>query len=562
MPHPSSAGVVELVKKWYDECFSNHVLCRDQAADSQSSFPTRVIEVGGEDNMGIHILEVGDETLEPRGSYVALSHCWGQSRHLVSERSTIANLKLNIPWTKLPRTFQDAIAITRDLGIQYIWIDSLCIIQDDLMDWESEAEKMGAVYSNAALVIAATASLNGNGGLLFSRSGHIAMKGMDQNQNAFQIFVRHGLNHGPFTWGPGAENNMYRRHGAHLMSFPGYPLFTRAWCFQERLLGPRVLHFTKDEIVYECITGINCECGSLTDFSEEWLLPSRRHVASYLGKHEKNGFANPALGSSLFSTNESIIGRLPELTIPYSPLENNPLLEWRALVAEYSAKSISRSSDWLPALAGLASIWHEAGAGHYLAGIWSQDLLRSLLWRAVTPEQTNDIGSISPSWSWVSVGGLVTWLSPSAWNSVYFIEIDMHKSGVSLKGRNLFGEVTNGWLFLSGFVAEVTLADFYADDQSKPFVHLKVRGKTQHFDIDSLQRISQLSNREALWLKYCEDGGHERALVLAPVQKENLSGLPLEIQMFPTVYRRIGVVQYADKNIELPETRKVSMYIV
>lgn len=161
---PTATEVAKLVKQWHSKCLSTHPFCKKSMVNCERVLPKRVVDVGGNDNTGIHLLDSTTKGLD--SAYVALSHCWGQSRHLLLKRDNVESLKADIPWKDLPRTFQDAINVTRALGIRYIWIDSLCIIQDDKMDWEVEAEKMGALYSNASFVIAATASADGDGGLL------------------------------------------------------------------------------------------------------------------------------------------------------------------------------------------------------------------------------------------------------------------------------------------------------------------------------------------------------------------------------------------------------------
>jgi hypothetical protein len=92
-----------------------------------------------------------------RGHYVALSHCWGTlGKHPL--RTTTDNLQEHISgisWSTLPKTFQDALKITRELGIDYIWIDSLCIVQDSEEDWRQESREMGLIYERARVTIAA-----------------------------------------------------------------------------------------------------------------------------------------------------------------------------------------------------------------------------------------------------------------------------------------------------------------------------------------------------------------------------------------------------------------------
>jgi hypothetical protein len=119
----------------------------------------------------------------------------------VSTRETINIWKRKIPWDELPKTFRDAIIISRNLGIEYMWIDSLCIVQDDPRDWELEAAKMGEIYSNAFLVIAASSSVDGDSGCFLERPKYFVIEGEDHHHNAFTTYVRHHRSHGLFEWG-------------------------------------------------------------------------------------------------------------------------------------------------------------------------------------------------------------------------------------------------------------------------------------------------------------------------------------------------------------------------
>ena len=100
--------------------------------------------------------------------YAALSHSWRKAQVITATSQTLDQYKRCLPYTQLPQTFRDAIAIARRLAIGLLWIDSLCIIQDSPLDWEEQAAKMGSVYANATLVIAAESALDGSGGCFIS----------------------------------------------------------------------------------------------------------------------------------------------------------------------------------------------------------------------------------------------------------------------------------------------------------------------------------------------------------------------------------------------------------
>lgn len=142
-------------KKYMDDCTKRHPICSSNIPTVQ---PTRIIDVGLDAILqNIFLTTLQDD----RAQYVTLSHCWGDtSTILTTTKDTIEQRRRNIPFSELPRTFQDAVQITRALGLRYLWIDSLCIIQDDKDDWQFESAKMAEIYLGSCLTIAATASVD------------------------------------------------------------------------------------------------------------------------------------------------------------------------------------------------------------------------------------------------------------------------------------------------------------------------------------------------------------------------------------------------------------------
>ncbi|KAE8345164.1 heterokaryon incompatibility protein-domain-containing protein [Aspergillus arachidicola] len=107
-----------------------------------------------------------------RADYVALSYCWGGEKHLLTTQNTIRSHKAGIPWSKLPQTLKDAMHLSLELGVEFIWIDALWIIQDDLVDWKEEASKFGSVYRDALITTSATASPNTTSGIFCGQRSH------------------------------------------------------------------------------------------------------------------------------------------------------------------------------------------------------------------------------------------------------------------------------------------------------------------------------------------------------------------------------------------------------
>lgn len=152
-----------MIYDWLAECISNHANCSDVGA----YLPTRVIDVGSADELSTSCVRlVQPRELQGRtAAYTALSRCWGPVSNLV--KTTRENLPIHLrglAFNLLPKTYRDAITVTRKLKIQYLWIDSLCIVQDDTVDWQREAANMALVYSHAHLTIAAASAADSTGG--------------------------------------------------------------------------------------------------------------------------------------------------------------------------------------------------------------------------------------------------------------------------------------------------------------------------------------------------------------------------------------------------------------
>jgi hypothetical protein len=129
--------------------------------------------------------------------YAALSHCWGSGPRLTTTKSNWSKLALNVSFNALPPLFQDAVIITRQLGLRYIWIDSLCIIQDSLRDWETESSKMGSIYQNSYITISATNSSDGSAKCLAARRKPVKIPYENTTKKELAVRARRVLNHHP-----------------------------------------------------------------------------------------------------------------------------------------------------------------------------------------------------------------------------------------------------------------------------------------------------------------------------------------------------------------------------
>jgi hypothetical protein len=147
--------------QWVEEhltiCLEAHKYCA-QTASSAARLPTRVLDLqifNDSNNLRLH------ESCGERGSYATLSHCWGSAaKPFMTEMATIHLRHQRIDFGDLPRSFQDAVRITlritRRLKIRYLWIDTLCIIQDSIDDWAAESAQMARIYKSSLLTISFT----------------------------------------------------------------------------------------------------------------------------------------------------------------------------------------------------------------------------------------------------------------------------------------------------------------------------------------------------------------------------------------------------------------------
>jgi Heterokaryon incompatibility protein (HET) len=175
-------------------------------------------------------------TFELDTQYVTLSHCWGRRPIIRLTADSQSRFELRLPFHGLPKTFKEAIIATRnlltDFNIRYIWIDSLCIIQDSRQDWQAESASMGRIYENSFLTLAATAGVDGETGLFFERN--------PLSLRPCEVKIDWKRAHGSIFE---CENRM-----GWNSSVGRSPLVQRSWVLQERLLSRRALYFTPNQL--------------------------------------------------------------------------------------------------------------------------------------------------------------------------------------------------------------------------------------------------------------------------------------------------------------------------
>lgn len=151
---------LELSRHWLVTCKSEHKNCAPRVDEGRHFLPTRLLDVGSPGQESIKLVLSKDISYSGRTDYVALSYCWGTKRNAActTQENLIGQMSA-IPTESLPRTIKDAVEVTRNFGVQYLWVDALCIIQvaaSENKDWQSELPNMGRIYRHSLFTIAAS----------------------------------------------------------------------------------------------------------------------------------------------------------------------------------------------------------------------------------------------------------------------------------------------------------------------------------------------------------------------------------------------------------------------
>lgn len=233
---PSSTSPLRsaLLRAWLDVCNELHP-CRRQP---QGSFPTRLLGLSNSDSL--KLVSGQEVSSQP---YIALSHCWGElapgeipwyctTDDNISSREEGSQFRVS----DLPLTFRDAIEVSQGLGIHYLWVDSLCIIQGSKEDWTKESKRMEDVYAGAYCTIAATSAANSHEGFL------------RRDMESDHVYVHNKDN-------PSQQAYIRTKTTNFSQEIESAPLNQRAWVLQERLLSCRTIHFGSREMYFECGQG-------------------------------------------------------------------------------------------------------------------------------------------------------------------------------------------------------------------------------------------------------------------------------------------------------------------
>ncbi|KAL9084295.1 MAG: hypothetical protein Q9165_008123 [Trypethelium subeluteriae] len=383
LPRTGSWEQFEVIKEWVEVCDNSEShSCR---AMSEDSLPARVVDVGdvdGQDSVRLHCKKQGE-----KDKYLALSHRWGNPRaheSFYTDRSNFQEFQKHIDYEKLPKTFQDAVDVTRELGIRFLWIDSLCIIQDEPEDWETQSVLMEDVFNSAYYTIAASCAEDSWDGFLKPRPNR---KTVPVRQKSGDIcYVCESIDD--------FRTDVEEGH-----------LSRRGWVLQERALSRRTIYFAANQVYWECGNGVYCET----------LTKMRNPKSAFLGDPEF-----PKSAERLF--------------------KGGRIRLYEEIYKRYSRLAFTQIADRAVAISGLENrlIRTFNTTGRY--GAFEEYLGRSLLWQR---DRNNLMCVIEyptsrkvPSWSWMAYDGEIAYIDVPFGKVHWFKEIRSHFRRLTESGKS------------------------------------------------------------------------------------------------------------------------------
>lgn len=387
--------------------------------------------------------------------------------------TTVQKFERGISISSLSKTFQDAIQAVRQLGVRYLWIDALCIIQDSAEDWEREAARMSEIYARSHCNIATADAVNGKGCFVDRYVCRVEPCLIDSS-----------------TFMKGHTGNYVIAYDDFWsINLRNAPLHQRGWVLQERLLSPRTIHFGSEQIFWECEHHTACES-----------YP--RGIPAELKNPRAKAWR---LFDSLLSVNQTVLTsevdkRLSELSLFHE--------RWRETVEWYMECRISNPKDKLVAIAGIAHAVAEVTAERYLAGLWeNQELAIQLLWHVLSRRQVDNSPSQrpevyrAPSWSWACLEATIVWNWPSTYDKIL---VSIVETTATPRGSDVMCEIIYAALKVRGCLFEARLEiahvkadgtydedgeynllvdyeEIYEDDTVVPFV-FSIAGPIVHLD--------------------------------------------------------------------------------
>lgn len=407
----ASDATFELASDWIRHCRSTHQVC-NKTRYSASVLPTRLLDLRPINGKAVLRLRLSKDIVSEDKTatieYMALSHRWGMSptmRLLQDQQGVKKDLESGIPLHVTPATFRDAAMITYRLGYRYLWIDSLCIIQDCISDWIAESSIMGEIYRGSICTIA-------------------ALGAKDSHSGCFQV-------RNPLKFLPCHLNSTMKvspRSRWEPVFLEG-ELLQRGWVVQERVLAPATLFYGSSGIFWECNSYQSTEAG-LTNFSTTPKTDFHTLLSPFTADHR---IERPTM--SLVSFHKA----------------------WAKLLELYTSTQLTRQTDRLVAIHGMVTQISKAQHLTSVAGLWQEMLPSEMLWHTEKPKNWEEKLEhyLAPSWSWASLDSPVT----NSWTKLvtpqhskeYAVRVDWKVAISELQVTSMKnGEFVNGTLRMKG----------------------------------------------------------------------------------------------------------------
>lgn len=538
---PLQDAGLSTVRDLLKNCLSSHTKCRKPKS---TTLPKRVLDVLGNDSKSVRLHESDFNREENRfeyGEYVALSHVWGVGKGLPkTSTKTIESYKRGIAWTSLPRALQEAVVLTRALGIRWLWIDALCLIQDDPASKLEESMIMDEIFGNAFLTIAATSAPDSSNHPLFPvQVQPFKIQATDNKGSAFKIFVREQPSHYSFK-APFDEsahmNDWELPFNISEDSNQDTPLLKRAWTFTERLLSPRILHFTKSEMIFECCEGYQCECGRINDpiFDSRATDSIKQEFGRIIAETNRRPSFDGSVQDQMQGI-ESVTSQLASTTLTngaknISQRREEALQLWSYIITEFTARNITYDSDRLLAIASIAKQLSSSLHSGYVAGQWTFSTM-GLLWYPNDSTRCRRskplLGHNVPSWSWASIEG-----SPIFFDTASAMDLACRVSFASSQGDvSSWSPLSGDTMELSAAMAtEVTLISTGSTDVHPSYL-LSKNGIVVDFTPDIMPPRGDILLRNGETLV---------CVFVSMTYRSSIIGLVLQRSKNSDIYRRIG----------------------
>ncbi|KAH7082191.1 heterokaryon incompatibility protein-domain-containing protein [Paraphoma chrysanthemicola] len=353
------------LRTWLHQCVDQHETCRRILS---KKMPTRLLDLQAfSDSAGIRLIR----SAHTRANfYATLSYRWGGTNSFMLNTENHARFESRISVRDLPRTIREAIEVCRKLSVRYLWIDALCILQDSNEDLAKEIANMGSIYAGSLFTVAATNSIDSESGCF--RARHPLTR---------QICVFKGSDGVEWIIEP-----LQTKCNWHIREIQNALLSKRGWVFQEQILSPRTIHFTQNDIVWECREKLFCQM----------CVDGRQ-----------DGYPNPDTqmheGKRVVIDWDKGLEKIEQLS--------RFRVSWSEILHRYTRTELTDTDDKLSALAGIAELISDELGYEASWGLWLDFFVDELQWYWLYPDaRFAEIYGYTPSWSWVS-----SWTSPEVY---------------------------------------------------------------------------------------------------------------------------------------------------